>query len=129
MKKVCPTCGKEFETPYNSQKYCSPACWKSTVKKICVYCGKEFETPYNKQKYCSNACKSKARLQHTQQQKYLYARSERNDDKYFKGLGKRQCLYCGKEFAPIRRTEKFCCSWCEAAYFTGDENFTLIEKT
>ena len=59
MKKVCPTCGKEFETSHNSQKYCSQDCWKTTVKKICEYCGKEFVTTYRNKKTCSPECQKK----------------------------------------------------------------------
>ena len=71
-KKICLSCGKEFETTKNKQKFCSNACvglfYKGVrnprykrIKKICPICSKEFEVKRSHAEsgygiYCSQKC-------------------------------------------------------------------------
>lgn len=64
-KLICPTCGQEFKTAKNAQKYCSPKCrrkanYNATHQKQdifkCAWCGKEFESDRTK-KYCCSECR------------------------------------------------------------------------
>ena len=66
MIKVCPICGKEFETKHKYQVYCSHTCTGIAQRKyetlICDYCGKEFYKPDSQIKmyekhFCSNECR------------------------------------------------------------------------
>lgn len=77
--KICPQCGKEFQSTLSYRKYCSEECRKEAallqnkmskarcretraakarIKKICAWCGKEFEAPLSQanKKYCSEEC-------------------------------------------------------------------------
>jgi hypothetical protein len=61
IKHKCETCGKEFESQYQRQKYCSKECYEVAAKKarakyakthtshevICEYCGKSFNTSFS----------------------------------------------------------------------------------
>ena len=68
MRKVCPTCGKEFETNYSHQIYCSKQC-NSRAKNArhrklpkfakCIVCGKEFQKFGNRRICCSKECYEK----------------------------------------------------------------------
>lgn len=71
-KRICKTCGKEFEEyPCRPKKYCSPKCVpgkqaKETVITTCAFCGKEFyATAYRRSigrgEYCSRSCYIKRR--------------------------------------------------------------------
>lgn len=59
MIKTCPHCGKEFETNWSPQKYCSIKCsseaHSTRVIKKCETCGKEFLAK-PKRKYCCRVC-------------------------------------------------------------------------
>ena len=66
MFKICPICGKEFETKHKKQLYCSRSCAGISQRKskilFCDYCGKEIYKPYSqlknhKKHYCSNECR------------------------------------------------------------------------
>ena len=62
IKKICKTCGKEFETPYPQKKFCSHRCYNlalrksQSITKKCETCGNEFYAPRNT-KYCSERCR------------------------------------------------------------------------
>ena len=76
IKKICATCGKEFEIPHWRQakaKYCSTECANVGLRGdnncICPTCGKAFHVkPYHLKRYghslgnyCSKACLTEAR--------------------------------------------------------------------
>lgn len=106
MKKICPICGKEFETKKNAKKYCSVACRKKAASYrfqekhkrigICAWCGKEFETRSANRLYCSDVCGYLAR-----RQKELEAR--RNQPPI-----KKRCVICGEEFETINPNQILC---------------------
>lgn len=66
IKKICLTCGKEFEVPHwrEAAKYCSPECRQEALKGelncTCEVCGKKFHLkPYHKNKYKHHCCSKK----------------------------------------------------------------------
>jgi hypothetical protein len=59
--KICPTCGKEFETIFGAQKYCGKDCFpKKEVKKLeprkCLHCDIEFIPKLPFSKFCCLQC-------------------------------------------------------------------------
>ena len=110
MKKICPTCGKEFVTTRANKIYCSHKCAQKLcnvarrkppvlVKKICRRCGKEFETTRpTTQIYCSRACNEA-----TSNSKYRSRRKPRE---------KRICPVCGVEFMQTNPKQKYCSVKC-----------------
>lgn len=80
FSKICPFCGKSFETTVSFKKYCSRNCHIKAkiermrnnhipfVTKTCAICGKSFETVFHNQKYCSDVCAYKAALQRSKAQ-------------------------------------------------------------
>ena len=68
MKKICPHCGKEFETNRADKKYCSRACTRAAyrlrhdgkITKTCAYCNGAFTTRDSKKIYCSVMCRRSA---------------------------------------------------------------------
>ncbi len=78
MNKICPACGKEFETTNKFQIICSEECRKNYRKKYldkaistlevgrkeisnrgCYACGKFFERSFANEKFCSDECRLK----------------------------------------------------------------------
>lgn len=66
MFKICPVCGKEFETKHKKQLHCSRSCAGISQRKseiiFCDYCGKEIYKSYSqlknhKKHFCSNECR------------------------------------------------------------------------
>lgn len=111
-KKICPICGKEFETTKTKVKYCSSVCVceSKSIKalqyvkrvqhapKACEECGKEFIPKNIKSKYCCAECK-----------KRYYAKQPK------KGFTPKKCEYCGNEFIPNSSSAKYCCEKCRKA--------------
>ena len=59
MIRICPTCGKQFETTCISKKYCCYACnpRKRNITRICPVCGKSFNPKFQVTRlYCSKEC-------------------------------------------------------------------------
>ena len=87
LTRVCPTCGKVFETVGRGRpkRFCSKKCrltyhhrhpdpsnWASTRIAICPLCGREFTATreYTKtRKYCSRACANKGRAREAAERK------------------------------------------------------------
>lgn len=70
VKKICQTCGKEFEGK-NISKYCCRKCYTDSKKRpvavVCPVCGKIFYTVASiirqgRGKHCSPECQRKARI-------------------------------------------------------------------
>ncbi len=68
--KVCPFCGKEFETTNNRKIYCSDECKnqynkeKKREKKVypintCIMCGKQFTARSVRTRFCCKECEKK----------------------------------------------------------------------
>jgi hypothetical protein len=107
--KICEYCGKEFVYNQNNkkQRFCSLTCMgmasvkqdkKNDRKLICKNCGKEFsriltdaEMAEGKGIYCSREC-----------------------HREYKAPELRNCIYCGKPFAPRKNKTKYCSSKCYA---------------
>ena len=68
ITSICVNCGKEFETFYEHQKYCSENCRreyseKKPVERICQRCGKRFKAPQgSKRKLCNEHTTKKCKL-------------------------------------------------------------------
>jgi len=55
ITKTCPVCGRQFQTVWPRQKYCSDQCRFGTS--TCIVCGKQFiRKPRTTGKYCSREC-------------------------------------------------------------------------
>lgn len=96
--KICPYCGKEFESSHKTKKFCCKECCtkyiqhqgrsKRAAEKVgstieCEWCGKEFIATSVRSKYCSKECREKAMHQQ--------AKEERLERKK-----KKSCTICGK---------------------------------
>ncbi len=46
MIKKCPVCGKDFETPYITRKYCSDECYRKKDRQR----SRDYQSPYMKKK-------------------------------------------------------------------------------
>lgn len=85
IMKICPICGKEFESSDSRQKYCSEKCYLDSVKKWyhahktlkkfnpikCSICGKEFTPKTRINIYCSPECKHEAARQQMKSRYWL----------------------------------------------------------
>lgn len=108
--KICPVCGKSFETSRSTQIYCGTHCKKLANQKIiksnvvvkkCIVCGKSFET--NKPtliKTCSKECS------------YLHHLNICNNHKTARSKIKKTCPVCGVEFEPYRKSQIYCSIIC-----------------
>lgn len=74
FKKVCVTCGKEYEVHYyryNDSKYCSRECHYNNKRiiKNCLYCGSLIEGArwvVENKKFCNKSCSENYKLTHSQ---------------------------------------------------------------
>ena len=92
MKKICPTCNKEFDAHKQKQVFCSNKCrWKSQrlPDRKCMVCWKLFHPSKSTVKTCSKECWYKSM-----------------------SLWNRKCEYCWKEFTPEHSTNRFCSREC-----------------
>ena len=92
MKKICPTCNKEFGAHKQKQVFCSNKCrWKSQrlPDRKCIVCWKLFHPSKSTVKTCSKECWYKSM-----------------------SLWNRKCEYCWKEFTPEHSTNRFCSREC-----------------
>lgn len=96
--KICPVCGKTFETNRPFQKYCSHDCQANNKyqEKECAYCGKKYSHTTRLSKYCSVECRRKAAK-----------------EKLIQSTTMRICAYCGKEFKPASNFMKYCSVECQ----------------
>jgi hypothetical protein len=109
-KKVCPICGKDFETIKKSQICCSPECGSKqgheTLKEYftCKYCGKPFwcENAF-RMKFCSRECRNAAIHEQT---------IERHRNDPIPIVYKRICPECGSEFVTIYSNHIYCSDAC-----------------
>lgn len=99
-KRYCRLCGEPFEPTNNSAKYCSPKC-RETLRnferrgfsgadiesRVCQVCGETFWTLHSSMR---QVC---GRAECTKQMK-------------------KRCQQCGREFAPRRHSQKYCCEGC-----------------
>ena len=126
MEKVCPVCGKNFETHNKRKKYCSPECYRvakkethkrykqahrKTAKKFCAICGKEFE-PVGSQKYCSPECAKKAFKASRRKYRRKYRQAKREERKKNLLTNGKICAICGDEFIPTNGSQKYCSPEC-----------------
>lgn len=116
MKKVCPFCGKTFETDSAHKKYCSDDCYiekqRLTAReraehmpkqnKQCPTCGVTFETTYSSKIYCSTKCATQAR-------KIGKLTGTTSTGKKFEIC---KCPECGKEFLPKIYNQIYCSKKC-----------------
>ena len=97
-KRICPYCGKEFESSHKTKKFCCKECCtkyiqqqgrsKRAAEKVgsaieCEWCGKEFIATSVQSKFCSKQCREFAH--------HKQAKEERLERKK-----KKSCTICGK---------------------------------
>lgn len=111
-EKICPYCGKKFETTKPLNKFCSKECTYESYKKEarkpppaerkCEYCGKMYKpTPsaQHKQRFCSRECSRKWNIENSKR-------------KYECRVIERICVECGKSFVTCRPQQIFCSKPC-----------------
>ena len=124
IKKICKTCGEEFEVfpsliKIGQGKFCSQKCYSRKGKNnpnygkhpfssisVCNVCGKRFRVKNSRIKvgsgtYCSNKCRGIGMKESYTAEKRIKMRKQMkgNGNPHWKGgLIKRICKICGKEF-------------------------------
>lgn len=110
---VCEHCHKNFTPKSLNQVFCSSECRilasNASKKKeptdvlMCEVCGKEFtrnRTTGKKSKMCSDECRRLKYKNIYEERKKALVRSPTS------------CIHCGKQFAPNRKGQRFCCEEC-----------------
>lgn len=132
-KKICATCGKEFEAQRKTGMYCSPECKRKmyskkeherseknrkVVTKICRFCGKPFQTTTKQKFLCSKECSAAYSKKRAHDNSIVIGWQDM--EQYNKGL--EHCRWCGKPFKPfsddggITRGKFFCECRCATAF-------------
>ena len=110
--KICPVCGKEFQSHYNYSKFCSVECRtpsyynnkkadKEIYNRICPVCGKSFSTTDKRKIYCNDRCTDKA-----------CKIREKEERRKAMDAARKVCPTCGKVFKPNVHNQEFCCKKC-----------------
>lgn len=101
-------------------------------KKKCIVCGKEFETQYNSSKYCSSECAKVGYNEKRKQKRHKHkAQTEGVPLSEIEGrlYGVRVCarVGCSNEFIPKNFRQKFCSAECAKLYKRNrrTEEFTV----
>ena len=149
----CKYCGRYFEPPRPSTRYCSQECYASFYREFyreyerkrragkavkptpivkCLQCGSEFERKSSTHVYCSNECVKLAR-----RKLYLERKEEGSLDQHPKSQALRsktfdyvQCNRCDKMFRSWDKTKNRRCAKCQAeieSTFAGADP-TLLEN-
>jgi hypothetical protein len=150
IKRICLTCGKEFEAwpsriKNGGGKYCSYKCSQSKKvsleKRICLTCGKQFEEyPSIHGRYCSRRCYAKARqiqkpssicptcgeeFDYSQNKKYCSPECNPHNKSGKFSKKKMICIQCNKEFFGLS-DRKTCSHKCAGEYrskqYVGENN-------
>ena len=111
-KKICPVCGKEFETYYSYTKFCSTECRsayyynnikakKKVYNRVCSVCGNTFSTTDKRKIYCSEKCTDRA-----------CKIREKEERRKAMNATRKVCPTCGKVFKPNVHNQVFCCKRC-----------------
>lgn len=141
-KRICEQCGQEYWPNSNRQKYCGPECKhehdraKLLAKrqaekgdhvfkqKNCKVCGNPFWPSNGQEVMCSAECKQQ---NYTEYHRKLYQEkiaprlkaenAERRQQQLIENEGhlypKKTCQYCGQEYWPKTKMQKYCCSECQ----------------
>lgn len=90
LHKVCPRCGREFETDNSQRVYCSNQCKNKVAQKefhqrhkavltiTCAICGKKFTSTDGRRKCCSSECTAISRK--LRYKRYDIKRGKRHED-------------------------------------------------
>ncbi len=137
VRKICPICGKVFETyPSSNQTYCSKFCGEHSpernnkirlklkgkpsprkgieisgrYKKICPVCNKEFKTLKRKQIHCSQKCSGMSPIRAKKISLSHEGKSKPwlRKERVLRVL--RICPICRHRFKVISTSSKVCCS-------------------
>ena len=120
MTKICPQCGREFETENIRQAYCSDRCRrqygsqkqygskgkKPLLTKECPMCHKIFYTARAKQIYCGPECRQKIKNQKNREMYAKHAEIKKSE------RPKVVCVICGKVFYQAYTDTQTCSSNC-----------------
>ena len=118
IKRICPQCGKEFETNNSLQKYCTKSCAKrharenSLVTRICPVCQKSFRVPCSDLRIaCSDECEAELRRTKLPVAYEQFANMTSFDKNYAQGeMVMRTCPICGRAFPASRAKARIACS-------------------
>jgi len=116
--KICPVCGKPFETNRHDKFYCSQSCKsKNDIirKHICPTCGKSFWAGKGKI-YCSRECKLTKNGAHMSEkiiEKPIQTIRKPVPTKGRKPLARKICPVCGTTFV-TNRNDKYCSQQCRS---------------
>ncbi|MBQ9478179.1 MAG: Bro-N domain-containing protein, partial [Selenomonadaceae bacterium] len=118
FKRICPQCGKEFETNNSLQKYCTKSCAKRHAKenalitRICPVCQKSFRVPCSDLRIaCSDECEAELRRTKLPVAYEQFANMTSFDKNYAQGeMVMRTCPICGRAFPASRAKARIACS-------------------
>ncbi|MGM0807543.1 MAG: HNH endonuclease [Bacillota bacterium] len=103
---VCKACNKEYQSRYETTKFCCDACRSKYNKEnkghkqVCKYCKGEFRV-YRKQNFCTKECWSN------------YAKVNKKPKAVIKKKHKeKNCIGCGISFTTTRGNKKYCNKDC-----------------
>ena len=128
--KVCPVCGKEFESLFPGKKYCSTDCYiinnravakkkykpKVHEMKACEICGTMFRPVNVNGKCCSDECRresNKRRPRNWKEQQKQY----------------RYCVVCGKRFESHRVDSACCSDSCKKKKYKAEEEGRTVRMS
>lgn len=104
------------------------------IFKICPICGKEFETSKERYTYCSVACRNKGKAIREKAKRKEQQYAKRQEKALIKAQQtpepeKRNCKCCGKLFTPTNQNRLYCSSSCKLrAYYDRQELYTKRQK-
>jgi hypothetical protein len=119
---ACGWCGKVV--PKGRRKYCSERCYYAANRAkagaryelTCLGCEERFHSPHRNRKYCSRDCyrvvlPQKMREQITSQSPEWIAKRAESARRSLSQTT-RECVECGKAFAPTSPPQKYCSGQC-----------------
>ncbi len=118
-KRVCPVCGKEFETNVYNKKTCSKECQVIHHRKVSMICGKK--NPKSKKHFDPIPCKQCGKM--FTPKSSINRLCSKKCSKAFFNVGRKvkvapkvECPWCHKIFERNGRFQRFCCSKCAAEH-------------
>ncbi len=118
VKRICPQCGKEFETANTLQKYCTKSCARrhardnSLVTRVCPVCKKTFRVACSSPMVaCSSECEAELRRTKMPIAYEQFLTMPPANKSYPQGeMVMRICPICGKAFPASRSKSRIACS-------------------
>ena len=89
-----------------------------TLTIICEHCGKEFESN-RKKRFCSDYCMHKHRYEKLSEQIKEYQKNYREQNKKQITKENVSCVFCGSDFIPQNKNQKFCSDDCRIKFYNS----------